>query len=104
MFSALILYAWSKKIWMIPTAFYRTPEQQNRLFNKGKSKCDGYSKISNHQKWQAGDLLNLSNPIFEPIWVVSINYDILGKFWEAMGGTWGGSWINFIDQYHFEIK
>jgi peptidoglycan L-alanyl-D-glutamate endopeptidase CwlK len=37
----------------------RTAEIQHGLFVKGASKCDGYSKISNHQKGTAFDIFLL---------------------------------------------
>ena len=30
-------------------------------------------------------------------------YRELGEFWEAIGGTWGGSWKK-PDVYHFELR
>lgn len=33
----------------------RSPEVQNKLFHEGKSKCDGYDEISNHQTGRALD-------------------------------------------------
>jgi hypothetical protein len=31
-------------------------------------------------------------------------YDILGAFWESLGGTWGGRWKSLHDRNHFEFK
>ena len=30
-------------------------------------------------------------------------YEIMGKFWEGMGGTWGGNFKKLRDLYHFEL-
>ena len=103
MSSALILYAWSRKIFVIPTDYYRTPSQQKDKFDAGNSQCDGYTKISNHQKWQAVDLLTLNSMKLIPIWSYHDDYLKLGLFWEKMGGTWGGRWYN-RDIYHYEIR
>lgn len=106
-FSALILYAWSKKIWVIPYSIFRTPEQQNDKFKLKQSECDGYVKISKHQLWRAGDILRLDDS-FQEDWETKEKYETLALFWEAMKGTWGYRWyekglVTFKDYYHFEI-
>ena len=106
-FSALILYAWSKKIWVIPYSIYRTAEQQNDKWKLKQSDCDGFVKISKHQLWRAGDILIL-NPDFTGGWKAYDEYLKLALFWEAMNGTWGYRWyekglVTFKDYYHYEI-
>ena len=106
-FSALILYAWSKKIWVMPYSIYRTAEEQNIKFKGGQTKCDGYKKISKHQLWRAGDVLILK-PDYTEDWEDYARYLILALFWEHIGGTWGYRWfeqgkVKFKDYYHFEI-
>lgn len=106
-FSALILYAWSKKIWVIPFSIYRTAEQQNEKFKAGRTLCDGYNRQSKHQLWRASDILVLDDNL-NSAWDVRDKYLILAIFWEAIGGTWGYRWyeqgkVDFKDYYHFEI-
>ena len=93
-------YAWLKNIRIMPTALYRTAEEQKRLFDEGKSKCDGTKNVSKHQRWRAVDIV-IVDADGECIWATP-EYAVLGKFWESLGGTWGGSWAGFPDQYHFE--
>ena len=108
MSSALILYAWACKIFVIPTDYYRTPAQQKEKFDAGNSKCDGYVRVSNHQRWQAVDLLTLNSMKLVPVWSYHDDYLKLGEFWEKLGGTWGGRFkdsrgYSLGDIYHFEL-
>jgi len=111
--SSLGLYAWLKDIAYIETWYHRTPEQQNELYQKGRTEpggivtyCDGYSKISYHQLWRAKDIgiLDGSGHLeYENIPKETLDkYAILGKFWENLGGRWGGNFKNFRDIFHFE--
>jgi hypothetical protein len=96
----LLTYMTKKNIRGIIAWFHRTPEQQKVLFDEGKSKCDGYKKISPHQNWLAVDLylLNADNQIIlshDPV------YAQLGALWEGLGGNW----LEEVDDiYHFEYK
>lgn len=97
----LIVYARLKDIYLMPFSFYRTAEEQKKLFDEGKSKCDGKKKISKHQKWLAIDLV-IVNLDDKPIWDYIPEYDVLGKFWKTLGGTWGKDFPELEDIYHFE--
>ena len=113
-FSALILYAWSKKIWVIPYSIYRSTEEQNLKYQQGRTlpgkivtNTDGKLKISKHQEWRAGDVLILDENLNSD-WETFAKYEILGLFWMAMGGTWGHEWFQmamtaFDDCGHFEV-
>jgi len=114
MFSALILYAWSRKILVIPYSIFRSTEEQNIKYQQGRTlpgrvitSIDGKYKISKHQKWRAGDILILDDE-FKSDWKTFVKYETLGLFWEKMGGTWGHRWYEkgltkFDDLGHFEI-
>jgi len=101
----LSTYAAIKDIYFIHPrdGYSRTPEEQNALFNAGKSKCDGYKKVSMHQLDRARDIAiiddkgNVVNNYGD-----HPNYAVLGKFWEDIGGTYGGFWKKFRDIFHFE--
>ena len=84
----------------ICTSFIRTAEEQNKLFKDGKSKCDGYIKISFHQKARARDLVIIKDG--KATWKHTPEYDKLGEIWESMGGKWGGSFKGFKDIFHFQ--
>lgn len=113
-FSALILYAWSKKIWVIPYSIFRSEEEQGRKFQQGRTlpgriitNVDGKIKTSKHQSWRAGDILILDDE-FQSDWNSFSKYETLGLFWEAMGGGWGHRWFEigltkFDDLGHFEV-
>lgn len=74
----------------------RTKEEQNRLFRKGLSKCDGYKKISDHQYGKGIDLyLEKGGKL---IWDRKV-YRILHKYWEFLGGKKMISW----DIAHFGV-
>jgi len=78
------------------TSWTRSPAEQLRYFNEGKSK----TLFSKHLKGLAVDFAILKKGKFvtrAPI------YALLGARWEQMGGVWGGNW-KFNDIYHFEYN
>ncbi len=99
--SKLVIEARVNNIQIMPTAFHRTPEEVHKLFLEGKSKHDGYRKISKHQKWLAMDFVLIKDS--RPVWERTPEYELLGRLWENMGGVWGGRWKSLNDIYHFEI-
>jgi len=100
-FALLTLYAKTQDIDFIVFSYSRTAEEQKKLFDEGKSKCDGYKKISMHQKDRARDIV-IIDPNDKPIWNHIPEYDVLGAFWKSIGGRWGGDWASLDDIYHFE--
>lgn len=106
-FALFTLYAVViKKVNFIIMDFYRTTAQQNKRFTEGKSLCDGYKKISYHQKWRAKDIVIVDDK-GNLIWGHVSEYDILAEIWKALGGRWGGDWFKegktkFDDCFHFE--
>lgn len=111
MFSLLLVYAWTKKIYLIPTSILRTADEQSQRYQQGRTvrgkivtNIDGYKKKSKHQRWRAGDVLVMEGGgrSFQSKWRPKEPYGILGEFWEELGGTWGGRW-QLRDYYHFEV-
>jgi len=100
-FSELVTFAKSQNIRFIVFTFYRSPEEQYKMYKERKSQIDGYKKKSYHQKWRAIDLVILDER-GNPIWSRNEQYEKLGKYWKDLGGTWGGDWT-FNDIYHFQI-
>jgi hypothetical protein len=103
MFGMLTVYAGIKNIYFIHDTYgyARTAEVQNMLFKAGKSKCDGYKIISQHQRHLARDLYVISEN-GKIVWN-EIPYKILGGYWEGLGGKWGGNFKDFKDNFHFEL-
>jgi peptidoglycan L-alanyl-D-glutamate endopeptidase CwlK len=106
--SLLITRASLDEVTLECSAFHRTADQQNLLYQIGRTtqgyivtNCDGYVKISPHQKWRAMDLFIL-NEDGTADWD-SPYYDKLGEIWENMGGTWGGRFSTLGDKTHFEL-
>lgn len=54
-YAIFYMIAASEGIRLLPYSFYRTAKEQYKLYMKGKSKRDGKTKISMHQKWLAID-------------------------------------------------
>jgi len=102
MFALLTCYAMFHDIRFIVTSFYRTPEEQKKLYEEGKSKCDGITRRSRHQDWLAIDIC-IVDQCGAPIWHRTEDYEKLGKFWKSLGGTWGGDWASLNDIFHFEV-
>jgi len=75
----------------------RSSEEQKRLYDAGKSKCDGINTLSYHQFGKAADIYFMKDgQLVDPIRGFSYWHDV----WEEMGG---GKIINW-DQGHFEVK
>jgi hypothetical protein len=74
---------------------YRTEEQHQWNLANGRSKA----KRSKHQDRLAIDLNLFVNGEYQQ----GVDaYQPLGEYWTSIGGTWGGSWKDFPDPYHFE--
>lgn len=107
-FSLFTLYAREiKGINFIVIDFHRMAPEQNKRFKDKKSLCDGYKKISYHQKRRAKDLV-IIDAKGRLIWGHVPAYDILAEIWKGLKGRWGGDWFKkgktkFNDIYHFEF-
>ncbi len=94
--------------------FHRTEEQQLKRYRIGRTEpgsiitgLDGIINKSKHQSWHAFDILILG-PQNRSRWNADAGYRVLGKFWESLGGVWGGRWYidgktKFNDVYHFQV-
>jgi hypothetical protein len=99
----------SEGIEFIIWTFYRSPADQNYLYQQGRTRpgkiitnCDGHIVLSEHQKWLAVDILVIKDGA--QLWDHAPEYDRLGEIWEGMGGVWGGRWHSpGGDIYHFEL-
>jgi len=86
----------------------RTAEEQQALFNKKVSKCDGYIKKSYHQTGKAFDIFVVING--KATWdkryytPVARHLQKIAKEKFNTDLTWGGDWTRFVDAPHFEIK
>lgn len=86
---------------------YRTEQQQNELFNKGVSLCDGYDSKSYHQTGMAFDIYAYvdGKGSWNSLYLTQVATAILQA--AAQLGhplVWGGNWKDFVDMPHFEIK
>lgn len=99
--SMLVIWASVKDIQLLPISFFRTAQEQEKMFKDGKSKCDGYKIISKHQQGLAMDFVIIKNGV--PVWSHIEEYDWLGEIWKSLGGIWGGDFKSLNDIFHFEI-
>lgn len=82
----------------------RSPEEQNRLFKLGLSKCDGINKISAHQVGKAIDILfpDVDDRDFDrdtkELLPPKKGWEYWHKYWESKGGKPMIEW----DKSHFE--
>ena len=87
----------------------RTATRQNQLFKQGKSKCDGYTKKSNHQVKADGyghavDLYPLPVQYSDPK-----PYIELSKHIKSVANKlnikirWGGDFKSLVDRPHWEL-
>lgn len=91
----------------------RTADRQNKLFENGFSKCDGYEKKSFHQSGRAVDVIpyikgknfyNLEESEKELLFhkVAVCMLEASNK--EGVRLNWGGNWSSWLDRPHFEIR
>lgn len=90
----------------VVTDFHRTALAQNKRFKRGGTLCDGYKRISYHQRRRAKDLV-IIDAKGVLIWKYISEYDILAEIWKGLKGIWGGDWFKkgkttFNDIYHFQ--
>lgn len=106
----LILQAHAGGIRLMPYWIERSAEEQFKLFQQGRTtpgaivtNCDGYKKISPHQRWRAADLVIVGED-GKLIWDASARYALLGEMWKSLGGKWGGDFKTPPrDLGHFEL-
>lgn len=96
----LIIFAHQKGIELLPFSLFRTAEEQNEKYKKKLSNIDGYNKISKHQLGRAIDIAIKKEG--RVVWERNEDYEILGQYWEDLGGVWGGRFKSLNDIYHFE--
>lgn len=98
---------------MMITDGARTAEEQNKLYQKGRTKpgdivtyADGYIKRSNHQLHSDGfghavDCTFVVNG--KPNWDNTNPWEAYGECCKAVGLKWGGDNPNFKDNPHVEL-
>ena len=91
----------------------RTAVEQNSLFIRELSNCDGYEKLSSHQSGDAFDFFAYANGRagWDPVHMAQIWGAIhaASKIVSKERGVileleWGGNWKNFKDYPHVQIK
>ncbi len=99
---------------MMVTDGVRTTGQQQALYAQGRTKSgkivtqlDGVTRRSNHQTKADGfghavDCAFLVAGV--PSWNEKLPWKLYGAMAESLGLVWGGSWINFSDKPHVEMK
>ncbi len=85
----------------------RTAEEQNRLFQKGRSKADGYDRKSYHQTGKALDVIpyvngNKTYPDTEYFYLVAVCM-LQAAAELGVRLEWGGNWRSFTDLPHYQI-
>ena len=88
------------------TGGIRSAEMQNELFKDGKSKCDGYKKISYHQTGNALDFFAYvdGQASWEPEHLAQVACAFLQAANElGVKLKWGGLFKSFTDMPHVEI-
>tara|TARA_R100000541_G_scaffold35427_1_gene43691 strand:- start:46 stop:444 length:399 start_codon:yes stop_codon:yes gene_type:complete len=92
---------------IVSTAGVRTAEDQNKLFLKGYSKCDGYKNKSYHQSGNALDVVPYVNG--GASWDEKELYKVAVCMLQAANDLnykleWGGFWKTFRDLPHYQIR
>ena len=76
----------------------RTAKKQDELFNKVPKVTNAKGLQSYHQYGLAFDLVFRSSGYNAP----QADWELLGREGKKLGLEWGGSWVGFKDQPHFE--
>ena len=85
----------------------RTTARQHELFLKSLSRCDGYTKLSNHQSGNAFDVYAYvdGKASWDKYHLTHVATAILSAASQlGVPLVWGGHFHNFLDMPHFEIK
>ncbi len=101
----LVLDAAAKDIEIRITSGTRTYDEQNALYEQGRSKpgrivTNARAGYSNHNFGLAIDVTVFQDG--KPVWE-SPQYKTLGNLGKALGFAWGGDW-QFQDEPHFELR
>jgi peptidoglycan L-alanyl-D-glutamate endopeptidase CwlK len=103
---SLVLNAMNQWIKVVVTSGTRTYEEQNELFEQGRTKpgkivTNARGGYSNHNFGIAFDVT-----IFEgmtPVWESPL-YKVIGSMGKQLGLSWGGDWKSIVDEPHFELR
>lgn len=103
----LLREAASRGITAVVTSGTRTYEEQNALYEQGRSApgnrvTNARGGYSNHNFGIAFDV-TIFGANGQPIWE-SPRYAELGTIGKSLGLSWGGDWENFRDEPHFELR
>lgn len=84
----------------------RTPQEQNELYQGGKSQLDGFEKKSYHQTGKALDVYAFVDG--SASWDESHLSMVACAMLQAASELgyklqWGGLWVNFVDMPHFQL-
>lgn len=90
----------SRGIHLVIVETYRTPDRQDRLKKRGRSRLAGDQ--SKHQHGLAIDVVPTKHGKF--IWHDRKLWLRIGTLGERRGLKWGGRWKKFVDYPHFETK
>lgn len=93
----LLVYADEQGLDVLIDWAMRSTQDQMRLFNEGKSKCDGISKRSKHQMGLAADIYIIVGGKIDD---TKDDYDMLHDKWDELGGGERISW----DACHYEWR
>lgn len=89
------------------TSGYRTIAEQQEMYKKGASKCDGVKNLSKHQQGLAIDIV-CYNEDGLVTWEEKYYYVLSGVFKSnakrlGIKIKWGGDFKNIVDMPHFEL-
>lgn len=93
----LILFAIELGYDVVVAEVYRSPEEQRRHYEKGRTK----TLNSKHMQKLAVDLIIFRNREYLTL---SDDYKQLGYYWKSLDtkNVWGGDWEEFPDGNHFQ--
>ena len=85
----------------------RSAAEQKALFDEGKSKCDGYTVLSNHQSGNALDVYAFvdGKASWDALHLTTVAAAMLqAAIEQGVSLQWGGHWTSWQDMPHFELN
>lgn len=106
----LIQQAHGEGIFLIMTEGLRTIQEQNALYEQGRSKpgkivTNARGGYSYHNYGLAFDICvcDIVGEKLVPNWSVNQRWKRVGEIGKKLGLEWGGDWVNFRDYPHFQL-
>ena len=81
-------------------SIFRTFEEQVEIYNSSRP---GYAAKPGNSRHESGEAVDITIPGADKNDPNDPSYKLLGKYWQSLGYTWGGTW-NHCEPWHFDLR